>query len=124
MAELIAVTKVHAGFSPGLRYALARAFGATPCPMKALSHGLIRPSTAWQSLSARFTTELGHTLSVVAPNIADDAVRQASSGREPCVLIRDADGGVSMIADWNDLSAAKGKLDVFERILRSKLLMY
>lgn len=29
-----------------------------------------------------------------------------------------------MIMDWNDLTVAKGKLEVFERILRSKLLMY
>lgn len=124
MAELIAVTKAHAGFGPSLRYALARAMGAKPCPMKALSHGLIRPTSAWQALADRLATELGHTLSVVAPNRAEDAVAQASSGREPCVLIRDGQGGVSMIADWNDLGAAKGKLDVFERILRSKLLMY
>ena len=124
MAELIAVTKVNAGFAPTLRYAIARALGAKPCPMKALSHGLIRQSATWRTLTNTFAEELGHTLVVVAPNRADDAVGQASSGREPCVLIRDADGGVSMIADWNDLSAAKGKLDVFERILRSKLLMY
>jgi hypothetical protein len=124
MAELIAVTKIDAGVAPSLRYAVARALGAKPCPMKALSHGLLRPSTSWQALTRRFADELGHTLSVVAPNRADNAVKQASSGREPCVLLRDTEGGVSMIADWNDLSAAKGKLDVFERILRSKLLMY
>ena len=124
MAELIAVTKVNAGFASTLRYAIARSLGAKPCPMKALSHGLIRQSATWRTLTNTFAEELGHTLVVVAPNRADDAVGQASSGREPCVLIRDADGGVSMIADWNDLSAAKGKLDVFERILRSKLLMY
>jgi hypothetical protein len=124
MAELIAVTTVTAGFAPSLRYAIARALGAKPCPLKALSHGLIRPSSAWQTLTQTFADELGHTLSVVAPNRADDAVTRASSGREPCVLIRDDEGGVSMIADWNDLSAAKGKVDVFERILRSKLLMY
>jgi hypothetical protein len=92
--------------------------------MKALSHGLIRPSASWQALSDTLKAELDHTLTVVAPNRADDAVKKASSGREPCVLIRDDDGGVSMLADWNDLSAANGKLDVFERILRSKLLMY
>ena len=124
MAELIAVTRVNAGFAPSFRYAIARALGAKPCPMKVLSHGLIRPTAAWRTLTHTFSEELGHTLVVVAPNRADDAVKQASSGREPCVLIRGSEGGVSMIADWNDLSAAKGKLDVFERILRSKLLMY
>jgi predicted ATP-grasp superfamily ATP-dependent carboligase len=124
MAELIAVTQVNAGFAPSLRYAIVRALGARPCPMKALSHGLVRPSAAWNTLARTVAQELGHSLSVVAPNRADDAVKHASQGREPCLLIRDADGGVSMIADWNDLSAARGKIEVFERILRSKLLMY
>jgi hypothetical protein len=124
MAELIAVTTVNAGFAQSLTYAIARALGAKPCPMKAISHGLIRPSAAWLTLTHTFSNELGHSLSVVAPNRADDAVKQASSGREPCVLIRDAEGGVSMIVDWNDLSVARGKIEVFERILRSKLLMY
>lgn len=124
MAELIAVTQMEAGFFPSLRYAVARVFGVKPCAMKALSHGLIRPSASWKKLVQTFDTELGHTLIVVAPNRADDAITAASSGREPCVLIRDDQGGVSMIADWNDLSASKGKIDIFERILRSKLLMY
>jgi len=56
MAELIAVTKAQAGFAPSLRYALARAMGAKPCPMKALSHGLIRPTSAWEALADRFAT--------------------------------------------------------------------
>jgi alkylhydroperoxidase family enzyme len=124
VAELIAVTTVHAGFAPALRYAVLRAFGARPCPMKALSHGLVRTSAAWHALADTLDVELGHTLRVVAPNRADAEVARASTGREPCVLIRDSDGGVSMIADWNDLSATRGRLDVFERILRSKLLMY
>jgi hypothetical protein len=31
---------------------------------------------------------------------------------------------VAMIADWNDLSLADGDIERYERILRSKLLMY
>lgn len=124
MAELIAVTKAQGGFGPNLRYGLVRMLGAQPCAMKALSHNIFRPSSSWKRLVAAFADDLGHTLVVVSPNRADDAARQASSGREPCVLIRDTEGGVSMIVDWNDLRVAKGKIDVFERILRSKLLMY
>lgn len=124
MAELIAVTSIKSGFGPSLRYGMARMFGAKPCPMKALSHGIVRESSSWVALGRKLSDELGHRLTVVAPNRTDDNIRSSSSGREPCVLIRDGEGGVSMIADWNDVSAAGGKLDIFERILRSKLLMY
>jgi len=124
MAELIAVTSVPDGVGAGVKYAIARAVGARPCPLKALSHGLVKRAEEWDQLAAIVQEEFGHTLVVVAPNRADREVSSASSGREPCVLIRDEHGGVSMIVDWNDLQAAAGKRDVFERILRSKLLMY
>jgi hypothetical protein len=124
VSELIAVTAQRSGAWPTIRYAFSRMLGLTPCPMKALSHGVIRLSPSWTALSHTIASDFGHTLILVSSDRADEAVKKASSGREPCVLIRDTDGGVSMIADWNDISAAKGKIDVFERILRSKLLMY
>jgi hypothetical protein len=124
MAELIGVTSVNTGWGKSLGYGLARVFGAKPCALKALSHGLFRSSSAWHRLASTLSEELGHRLTVVAPNEAEPAISEASRGREPCVLIRDPEGGVSMIADWNDLAASAGRIDVFERILRSKLLMY
>jgi hypothetical protein len=48
----------------------------------------------------------------------------ASSGREPCVLIQDDEGKLSMIMDWNDLAVSGGSVAKYEQILRSKLLMY
>jgi len=124
VSELIAVTAVRSGPWPTLRYSLTRILGLTPCPLKALSHGVFRPSPSWRACAQAIENDFGHSLIVVATDRADEAVRKASSGREPCVLIRDAEGGVSMIVDWNDLIVAKGNVDVFERILRSKLLMY
>jgi hypothetical protein len=124
MAELIAVTSRTTGFGPRLRYALVRMWGAKPCALLALSHGIVKPSTSWAEFATRLHHEFGHTLTVVYKNRADDTISRASTGRQPCVLIRDADGGVSMIADWNDLSAASGNVATFEKILRSKLLMY
>ncbi len=47
----------------------------------------------------------------------------ASTGREPCVLITHDSGDIAMIVDWNDVALAKDVAS-YERILRSKLLMY
>ena len=124
MAELIAVTAVKDTPGSRLGYGLARAFGARPCALMAISHGVFRVSPSWNALADNLHSELGHTLTVVASGTADPGIQSASVGREPCVLIRDDHGGVSMIADWNDLQAAAGDIHVFERILRSKLLMY
>jgi len=124
VAELIAVSSVKTGWAAKLRYAVARIVGAKPCPLMAMTHGLVGVRQSWEVLAEKFRGELGHTLQVVSSHDTTDDIRAASVGREPCVLIRDADGGVSMIADWNDIQAAAGNLAVFDRILRSKLLMY
>jgi hypothetical protein len=124
MAELVAVSRVKAGVWPSVRWWLATALGARPCFARALSNGLFGVRPAWATLVEAMSQELGHTLSVLPAQPVDEEISRASAGREPCVLIRDDHGGVSMIADWNDLAAARGKVDVFERIIRSKLLMY
>jgi len=124
MAELIAVTAVKDAPGSRVRYGLARVFGARPCALMAISHGVFRVRPSWKALADSFHSELRHTLTIVSSGTADSEIQSASVGREPCVLIRDDHGGVSMIADWNDLQAAAGNVQVFERILRSKLLMY
>jgi hypothetical protein len=63
-------------------------------------------------------------LVVVYRNHRSTQQAAASDGREPCVLIDDGSGRLSMIADWNDLDLAAGDVAKFEQILRSKLLMY
>jgi hypothetical protein len=69
-------------------------------------------------------SELGHHVELVYRNKRTPEIEAASAGREPCVLIEDEGGGISMIADWNDLDLAAGDVATFEKILRSKLLMY
>jgi hypothetical protein len=69
-------------------------------------------------------TELGHDLVLVHRNQRTAEQLAASAGREPCVLIDDGSGVLSMIMDWNDLDLAAGDVAKFEQILRSKLLMY
>jgi hypothetical protein len=57
-------------------------------------------------------------------NERTDAQLAASDGREPCILIEDNSGGLSMILDWTDLKLAAGSVPAFERAIRAKLLMY
>ena len=48
-------------------------------------------------------------------NETTEAEARASAGREPCVLIEGDDGNLSMIVDWNDLQAADGSVETFEK---------
>jgi hypothetical protein len=61
---------------------------------------------------------------LVHRNERTETQRAASEGREPCILIEDDAGQLSMILDWTDLKLAKGSVSEFERAVRAKLLMY
>lgn len=124
MATLIAVYDADGGVLREFLRGLGRALGAHAC---ALSH-IVRSTTStrspWKTLRASLATELGHDLVLVHRNQRTAPQLAASAGREPCVLIDDGSGVLSMIMDWNDLDLAAGDIAKFEQILRSKLLMY
>jgi hypothetical protein len=48
----------------------------------------------------------------------------SSTGREPCVLAKFADGTTSMILDARDLATIDGSFERFERALRGKLFLF
>ena len=48
----------------------------------------------------------------------------SSTGREPCVLAKFADGSTSMILDARDLATIDGSFDKFEKTLRGKLFLF
>jgi hypothetical protein len=124
MAKLIGVANADAGAIREFTRVLGRLTGSHACDLLALAHSAVKPRGAWKEMAVRLAQDTGHPLSLVYRNRRSDAQRQASEGREPCVLIQADDGAISMIADWNDLQLAAGDIDSFERILRSKLLMY
>lgn len=119
MAHLIGVYRG----TRGALYPLARFLGAYSCDLAKLSENRTGLSPAWKAMVDRLVTD-GHQHELVSAKAASPAISRASSGREPCILIDDDNGDVAMIADWNDLSLADGDIDRYERILRSKLLMY
>lgn len=119
MAELVGVYQSERG---PLR-ALGRFLGLPGCDLSRITDSRTGVSASWKALLARLASD-GHTHDVVTPRSASPEIRRASAGREPCVLILHDSGDIAMIADWNDLALAHGDIPTYERILRSKLLMY
>lgn len=124
MAQLIGIYNADGGLRGELAYFFGHLVGAAECALCDITHSLIRSKKEWKELEARLEQELGHTFVLRHRNETTEAEQLASAGREPCVLIQGDDGNLSMIADWNDLKVANGSVEAFERILRSKLLMY
>jgi len=124
VVKLIGVVKADSGVLREFGRSLGRLSGLHACALSHLCRSPKNPSSAWRALRERLAADLGHELVVVYRNQRSTEQAAASDGREPCVLIDDGSGRLSMIADWNDLDLAAGDVAKFEQILRSKLLMY
>lgn len=122
--RLIAVTAYPPGFLGSVRWAVSHSLGLRPCPLRIMSHGIVGVSARWREVVSAVRADLGHTLEVVSSGSASSEVSSASAGREPCVLLEGEGGSLSMIVDWNDIELCAGRVDTFDRILRSRLLMY
>jgi hypothetical protein len=124
VATLIGVYRADAGVLAELRRTVGRWVGSHACWLSQLTHSPSKPTAGWLALESAIQDEFGHTFSLTYRNRRTPEQEAASAGREPCVLIDDGQGHLSMIVDWNDLELAEGDVARFERILRSKLLMY
>lgn len=124
VARLIGIYNADGGLRGELAYFFGHLVGTAECALCDITHSPVRKKKEFKEFEARLLDDLGHEFLLLHRNETNDAQKKASAGREPCVLIEADDGSLSMIADWNDLQAAKGDVQVFERILRSKLLMY
>jgi hypothetical protein len=122
--RIIGVYNADGGLAGELRYFFGHLVGVTQCTLCDITHSPFAKKAQWKALEDRLSSELGITFELVHKNERTAAQRVASDGREPCVLIEDGDGNLSMILDWTDLKLAKGNVSAFERALRAKLLMY
>lgn len=124
VVRLVGVVNADGGAWREFLRGLGRMTGAHACALSYLCRSPRTPSAAWRALRKSLAADLGHELVVVFRTQRSAQELKASAGREPCVLIDDGSGQLSMIADWNDLDLAGGDVAKFEQILRSKLLMY
>lgn len=124
MRKLIGVYNANGGIAGELAYFFGHLIGVRSCTLCHVTHSPVRKKSQWRDLEQRVQDDLGYQFMLVHKNERTAEQLSASAGREPCVLIEDDEGHLSMIMDWNDLKLSKGDVTTFEKILRSKLLMY
>jgi hypothetical protein len=107
-----------------IAYLFRSRFKGEHCSLCDITHSPFAKKAEWKAMEKRLHDELGVDFVLVHRNERTDAQLAASDGREPCILIEDNSGGLSMILDWTDLKLAAGSVPAFERAIRAKLLMY
>jgi hypothetical protein len=84
--------------------------GLGGCDFKRIS----RQKAKFKALGQALSTEFNLVLETSA----------SSTGREPCVLAKFADGTTSLLMDARDLATIDGDLAKFEKTLRAKLFLF
>ncbi len=122
--RLIGVYNANGGLAGELSYFFGHMFGRVECKLCDITHSTFTKRPEWNAMEERLRDDLKIEFVLVHRNERTDAQHAASDGREPCILIEDSSGNLSMILDWTDLKLAKGSVSAFEQAVRAKLLMY
>ncbi|MEY3966925.1 MAG: hypothetical protein RLZ96_451 [Actinomycetota bacterium] len=121
---LIGVYKANGGVVGELSYFFGHLVGVRSCSLCDVTHSPVMKKAKFKDLEKRLRAELGITFKLVHMNERNAEELKASSGREPCVLLRYDNGGISMLLDFVELKAIDGSVESFEKLLRSRLDFY
>jgi len=121
---LIGVYKADGGLVGEVSYFLGHLVGVKECSLCDITHSPIMKKKAFKEFEARLRAERGIDIRLVHMNERTEAELAASKGREPCVLLQYEDGSISMFLDYEELKAAGGRVNSFEKLVESRLNIY
>ena len=121
---LIGVYKADGGFVGEISYFLGHLIGVKVCSLCDITHSPIMKKKAFKEFEARLRADRGIDIRLVHMNERTEAELAASKGREPCVLLQYEDGSISMFLDYEELKAAGGRVNSFEKLVESRLNIY
>ena len=121
---LIGVYKADGGLVGEVRYFLGHLVGVKECSLCDITHSPIMKKKAFKEFEARLRAKRGIDVRLVHMNERTEAELAASKGREPCVLLQYEDGSISMFLDYEELKAAGGRVNSFEKLVESRLNIY
>ena len=122
--SLIGVYKADGGLVGEVSYFLGHLVGVKECSLCDITHSPIMKKKAFKEFEARLRAERGIDIRLVHMNERTEAELAASKGREPCVLLQYEDGSISMFLDYEELKAAGGRVNSFEKLVESRLNIY
>lgn len=121
---LIGVYKADGGLVGEVSYFLGHLIGVKECSLCDITHSPITKKKAFKEFEARLRAKRGIDVRLVHMNERTEAELAASKGREPCVLLQYEDGSISMFLDYEELKAAGGRVNSFEKLVESRLNIY
>jgi hypothetical protein len=122
--QLIGVYKANGGVLGEVSYFLGHLVGVRECSLCSITHSPVRKKAAFREFEQRLLENHAIGTRLVHMNERDSEELKASEGREPCVLLRNLDGSISMFLDNVELKATNGSVESFEKLVALRLDMY
>jgi hypothetical protein len=118
---VVGIYKANGGLLGELSYILGHAVGIRHCELCDITHSPLWKKREFRNFEQRMQQEFGLGVRLLHMNERGPKESAASEGREPCVLLEYSDGSFSMLLDYVELKAVKGKVASFEKLIRSRL---
>jgi hypothetical protein len=122
--KLIGVYKADGGFLGELSYFLGHLIGTRECSLCDITHSPVKKKGEFKAFEKRLLADFDISVRLVHMNERTEAELKASAGREPCVLLQNDDGSLSMFLDFVELKALDGSVRSFEKLVRSRLDLF
>lgn len=114
VARLIGIYEADGSLLGELSYVLGKLIGNRHCALCDITHGAVRKKPAFAELEARLP------LPIVLLHLDErsDAVKAASEGHTPCVLLED-EKGLRVLITADELDGCGGDVACFEGLVRA-----
>jgi hypothetical protein len=122
--KLIGVYKANGGLRGELSYFLGHLIGTRECSLCDITHSPVRKKSEFKAFENRLLADFDISVRLVHMNERTEAELKASAGLEPCVLLQNDDGSLSMFLDFVELKAVAGSVKSFENLVRSRLDLF
>lgn len=118
--EIIGVYRADGGLVGEARYIVGKLLGSAHCSLCDITHSPVRRRRQWDDMVARATVpvRLLHLNELPA-----DVAREVEVAGSPVVLVRDDEGGLTVLMDATALDGMAGSVPAFESTLRSAGLL-
>ena len=114
--KIVGIYHANGGIIGELKYMTGKITGTSHCALCDITNTTTGRKDNWKKCEE----DLGLPVDLVHLNEREKTLKEFTEGHTPCV-VGETDNGYIMLLDNNELEKCKGKVEIFEKLLKDKL---
>ncbi len=114
--KIIGIYHANGGIIGELKYMTGKITGLSHCALCDITHTTAGKKENWKKCEKN----LGLPVELVHLNEREKNLKEFTKGQTPCV-VGENDEGYTILLDDNELEKCKGKVEIFEKLLKERL---